>query len=303
MTNSSPNVPGIGLTNVNFAYSGCPPFIRNANLEIPRGSRCLLVGANGAGKTSMLQVVAGKYMVGKEDVLVLGRSPFHDMQLTCSGELSYLGTSWRKDVACAGYGVPLQGDVSAGKMIFGVEGIDPKRRDTLVELLDIDLYQRMNVMSDGQRRRVQICMGLLKPYEVLLMDEITVDLDVVGRLDLLAFFKKECEERGATILYATHIFDGLEDWISHVAYMEDGQFVKSGRFEDILATPESQAVFTDPTKPKKLLNLVENWLRKDFEKGAPEREKRMLTGAEAEQEHVKPNRTPIMPSKHLAYFY
>jgi hypothetical protein len=60
----------------------------------------------------------------------------------------------------------VQGDISAGKMIFGVEGIDPDRRARLVRLLDIDLYQRMNTMSDGQRRRVQICMGLLKPYDV-----------------------------------------------------------------------------------------------------------------------------------------
>ena len=87
-------------------------------------------------------------------------------QLTCSGQLSYLGTSWRKDVAFAGYGVPLQGDISAGKMIFGVEGVDPARRTRLIQLLDIDLYQRLNTMSDGQRRRVQICMGLLLPYEV-----------------------------------------------------------------------------------------------------------------------------------------
>jgi hypothetical protein len=76
-----------------------------------------------------------------------------------------------------------------GKMIFGVEGVDPARRSRLIELLDIDLYQRLTTMSDGQRRRVQICMGLLKPYDVLLMDEITVDMDVVGRLDLLDFFK------------------------------------------------------------------------------------------------------------------
>lgn len=46
------------------------------------------------------------------------------------------------------------------------------------------------------------------PSQVLLLDEITVDLDVVARLRLLDFFRDECEERGATILYATHIFDG-----------------------------------------------------------------------------------------------
>jgi CCR4-NOT complex subunit CAF16 len=60
----------------------------------------------------------------------------------------------------------LQGDITAGKMIFGVEGVDSERRRQLVQLLDIDLYQRLTTMSDGQRRRVQICMGLLKPYDV-----------------------------------------------------------------------------------------------------------------------------------------
>ena len=51
-------------------------------------------------------------------------------------------------------------------MIFGVEGVDPERRERLIELLEIDLEWRLNKVSDGQRRRVQICMGLLKPYEV-----------------------------------------------------------------------------------------------------------------------------------------
>ncbi len=51
-------------------------------------------------------------------------------------------------------------------MIFGVEGVCPARRAQLVELLDIDLYQRITTMSDGQKRRVQIAMGLLKPYQV-----------------------------------------------------------------------------------------------------------------------------------------
>jgi CCR4-NOT complex subunit CAF16 len=64
-------------------------------------------------------------------------------------------------------------------MIFGVDGVDPDRRRQLIQLLDIDLYQRLNTMSDGQRRRVQICMGLLKPYDVsvlLLLQDCTRDM-------------------------------------------------------------------------------------------------------------------------------
>lgn len=59
--------------------------------------------------------------------------------------------------------------------------------------------------------------------QVLLLDEITVDLDVLGRAELMRFLKDECEQRGATVLYATHIFDGLEFWPSHVAYLARGQ--------------------------------------------------------------------------------
>ena len=54
-------------------------------------------------------------------------------------------------------------------MIYGVEGVDPDRRAQLVELLEIDPEWRLNKVSDGQRRRVQICMGLLKPYQVRLV--------------------------------------------------------------------------------------------------------------------------------------
>lgn len=59
--------------------------------------------------------------------------------------------------------------------------------------------------------------------QVLLLDEITVDLDVLGRADLMRFLVQECEQRKATIIYATHIFDGLEFWPTHLAYVARGE--------------------------------------------------------------------------------
>lgn len=47
-------------------------------------------------------------MVGPEAVRILGRPAFHDIQLTSSGQLSYLGQQWRRDIAFAGYNVPIQ---------------------------------------------------------------------------------------------------------------------------------------------------------------------------------------------------
>lgn len=135
------------------------------------------------------------------------------------------------------------------------------------QVLDIDLEWRMHKVSDGQRRRVQICMGLLRPFKVLLLDEITVDLDVVGRADLMNFLKKECEERGACILYATHIFDGLESWPSHLAYVARGRLQF---FKPVADIPELQSMT--------LMRSIEKWLRVEVEEERRKRKERKAKG-------------------------
>ncbi|CAN6469885.1 unnamed protein product [Victoria cruziana] len=248
------------IDNLRFTYPGIDgqpppgarPVIEGFSLTLRAGDRCLLVGSNGAGKTTVLRILGGKHMVEPGMVRVLGRSAFHDTGLTSSGDLCYLGGEWRRDVAFAGFEVSMQMDVSAEKMIFGVSGVDDQRREELIKVLDIDLSWRMHKVSDGQRRRVQICMGLLRPFKVLLLDEITVDLDVLARANILKFLKKECQERGATIIYATHIFDGLEDWPSHIVYIAHGKLQ--------LALP-MEVVKKDSNLS--LMRTVERWLRKE----------------------------------------
>ena len=56
----------------------------------------------------MLKILGGKHMVPKPAVTVLGQPPFHDTDLTASGRLSYLGGNWDRDIAFAGYSIPLQ---------------------------------------------------------------------------------------------------------------------------------------------------------------------------------------------------
>ncbi|GLT89576.1 hypothetical protein SLE2022_075540 [Rubroshorea leprosula] len=246
---------------------GSTPLIDDFSLTLNAGDRCLLVGSNGAGKTTILKILGGKHMVEPHMVRVLGRSAFHDTALTSSGDLCYLGGEWRRDVAFAGFEVPIQMDVSAEKMIFGVAGTDPRRRDELIKVLGVDLSWRMHKVSDGQRRRVQICMGLLKPFKVLLLDEITVDLDVLARADLLNFLRKECEERGATIIYATHIFDGLEEWPSHVIYVAHGKLQ--------LAMPMDKL---KEISNLSLMRTVESWLRKERDEERKRRKERKASG-------------------------
>lgn len=282
------NSSSVRVCGMQFSYDGQTPLFYDFNLDISPGSRCLLVGANGSGKTTLLKILAGKHMVGGRDVVrVLNRSAFHDTQLVCSGDLAYLGGSWSKTVGSAGE-IPLQGDFSAEHMIFGVEGADPVRRERLIDLLDIDLQWRMHKVSDGQRRRVQICMGLLHPFQVLLLDEVTVDLDVVARLDLLDFFKEECDQRGATIVYATHIFDGLEPWATHLAYIQDGELRRAEKLTEVDELKSSA----------NLLSVVESWLRTETKL----EKKRNITHPAHFQNSSSIGSSPFMSSRHMAYY-
>ncbi len=84
-----------------------PPLIRNMSFRLMPGSCCLLLGGNGAGKTTLLKILGGKHMVARDDVQVLGRPPFHDTNLSVSGDLAYVGGNWTRDIAFAGVSVPL----------------------------------------------------------------------------------------------------------------------------------------------------------------------------------------------------
>jgi len=235
-----------------------PLLYNNLNVDIKKGQRVVLVGANGAGKSTLLRLIAGKHMVEPQGaVTVEGRNAFADPP----AGIGYVGGNWSRTVAFAGYDVPYQADVPVGDMVrthlkTSVE-MSQERVDKLVDVLGIDLQWRMHQVSDGQRRRVQILLGLMKPYSLLLLDEVTTDLDVLRRQDLLNFLKEETETRGCTIIYATHIFDGLEDWASSIMMLGlEGTLVHNYAMADIPGRKEMSVGISSP-----LLRIVENWLR------------------------------------------
>ena len=254
---------GVEVRDLDFSYpgidgtplKGTEPLIKNMRLKLRSGTCCLLLGANGAGKTTLLKIMGGKHIVPRGKVLVLGRDAFYDTSLVSSGDLSYIGGNWQRDVAFAGYNIPLAGDFPASKMLDGIKGVDPLRKKRIIEALDVDVEWRMHQVSDGQRRRVQLAWGLMHEFKVLLLDEITVDLDVLGRAELMKFLRQECEERKCTILYATHIFDGLEKFATHVAFVAGGKLQFCKEIDDIPALKSR--------KPGALLKEVEIWLRED----------------------------------------
>jgi CCR4-NOT complex subunit CAF16 len=235
--------PVIEVRDLHFAYRGNPrEVLAGVSLAAWPGRRVLVIGANGAGKTTLLRIIAGKHMVDASRVRVLGLPAFHDP--TLSSRIEFLGGRF-----------PFEVDLRVDEILARQIDVDAGRRDRLIDVLGVDVTWHMHAVSDGQRRRVQLLLGLMRPRAVLLLDEITTDLDLIARQDLLAFLREETVQRGTTILYATHIFDTVDRWATDIIYMAAGKIVVDA---PITALPE--------LADQPLVALVERWLRRDMRK-------------------------------------
>jgi CCR4-NOT complex subunit CAF16 len=173
--------------------------------------------------------------------------------------VTYLGLEWVLNPI-------VRTDIDVPTLLGSVGGdAFPERRDELVRILDVDLAWRMHAVSDGERRRVQLAMGLLRPWRVLLLDEVTVDLDLLSRSNFLAFLRKETETRECTIVYATHILDNLAEWPTHLVHMSLGRVKKSGTMLDMGVKIGEVGMSGN----SRLGELVLAWLQEDLDERGP----------------------------------
>ncbi|KAG9517049.1 ABC transporter domain-containing protein, partial [Aureobasidium melanogenum] len=247
--------PKVDVNNLTFAFPDGSTGLQKVALELPANSRTLLIGANGAGKTTLLRLLSGKRMAPKGTVSIAGIDPFAE---GLEG-VTYLGMEWTLNSIT-------RTDIDVPTLLSSVGGdAYPERRDELVKILDVDLKWRLHAVSDGERRRVQLCMGLIRPWTVLLLDEITVDLDLLSRYNFLQFLKRETESRPCTIVYATHILDNLADWPTHLVHMSLGKVRQWGAMESF----NVQNAQGGRTGNSLLGELVLEWLREDLAERGP----------------------------------
>lgn len=194
-------------------------------------------------------------MAPSGSVSIAGVDPFKD---GLEG-VTYLGVEWVLNPI-------VRTDIDVPTLLSSVGGdYYSDRRDELVSILDIDLGWRMHAVSDGERRRVQLAMGLLRPWTVLLLDEITVDLDLLSRANFLNFLKRETETRPCTIVYATHILDNLAEWPTHLVHMSLGKVKEKGDMGKF----DIQMEQVGRSGNSELGEIVLKWLKEDLAERGP----------------------------------
>ncbi|MGC5615848.1 ABC transporter ATP-binding protein [Georgenia sp. Z1491] len=209
--------------------------VRGIDLTVHRGELFALLGTNGAGKTSTLEVLEGLGRASAGTVRVLDGDPVADrarirprtgVLLQEGGFVSELTVA---DTARSWHGtLP--------------SSIGPEAALSMVEL-DHRADVRVPSLSGGERRRLDLALALMGDPELLFLDEPTAGLDPQSRAVLWDIVRARLAS-GTTVVLTTHYLEEAESLADRIAIMHGGEIVREGTLAQIVADEPERISFT-----------------------------------------------------------
>ncbi|MDO3396229.1 ABC transporter ATP-binding protein [Nocardioides sp. SOB44] len=219
---------------------------------VEEDERWVVLGPNGAGKTTLLQLasaqihpsdgVAGvlEEVLGTVDVFEL--RPRIGLTSAALAERIPRGETVRDLVVSASYAV-------VGRWREDYDQLDHERAESLLrELGALHLADRtFGTLSEGERKRVQICRSLMSDPELLLLDEPAAGLDLGGREDLVATLSMLAydPDSPATVLVSHHV-EEIPPGFTHALLLREGRVVEAGLLDQVLTESALSATFGMP---------------------------------------------------------
>jgi ABC-2 type transport system ATP-binding protein len=220
--------PLLRLTGLTKQYPGVTA-LDDLTLELPTG-RIGLVGANGAGKSTMFRLLLGLAFPTKGRVEVCGI----DVGSDPIGVRSRLGYMPEHDC------LPLDQTAADVVATFGeLSGLPARaarqRASDILDLVGLDeaRFRPIGGFSTGMRQRTKLAQALVGDPELVLLDEPTAGLDPMGREEMLTLVAR-LGSFGISVLMATHLLDDVQQVCDHVVMIDAGRLVVSGGTASLL---------------------------------------------------------------------
>lgn len=223
----------ITFENVSFGYEPGSLVLKDVNARIERGKMTAIIGASGAGKTTLVDLVPRFYDPTEGAILYDGR------------DLRQLKThSLREQIAVVSQATHIFNDTVSANIAYGVADVSTARiREAAAQANALGFVEKMEHgfdtvlgdkgarLSGGQRQRIAIARALLRDPEILILDEATSALDSVS--ERLVQDSLELLMEGRTVIAIAHRLSTIEnaDW---VLVLEDGEVMEQGTYQDLL---------------------------------------------------------------------
>ncbi len=222
------------------------PALLHFNLHVEEGEFCVLSGPNGSGKSTLFHVLCGMLLPSAGSVTIGGYDLFRVPRMVrrITGVVfqspavdKYLSVGENMALYAALYG---RSSKAVG-LAEALEWTDLKNR----------LHQRVNTLSGGLARQLELAKCLLTRPKVLLLDEPTSGLDPASRRNFLEMLKSIQRKRAMTVLMTTHIFAEAEE-AHRVVIMKDGQLLACDTPSHLRSSMGREMVVVVPSNPEAL---------------------------------------------------
>lgn len=235
--------PLLVCEGLSYSYLDRFPALTDVSLQVRRGEKVALLGANGCGKSTLLKVLDGLVFPTSGHYTAFGESVTEDSledEQMSMGFRSRIGFVFQNSDAQV-FSPSVREEIAFGPLQMGMSAAAATERvEEVMAMLDIaDLADRAPFqLSGGQKKRVAIATVLVMNPEVLLFDEPTAALDPRTQQWLTELIV-ELNEAGKTIVLATHDLDVLDSIASRcLIFSEDHRIVREGTPEQVLADRE-----------------------------------------------------------------
>ena len=190
------------------------------NLEVAVGEIFAILGPNGAGKTTTVEILEGYRKRDGGQVSVLGQDP---------GAISRSDRSWRSRIGIVLQSTNDAADLTVRESISHFSHYYPNPRDPEEVIASVGLTEKaeskVGTLSGGQRRRLDVALGIIGRPEILFLDEPTTGFDPEARRSFWELIR-DLKKSGTTILLTTHYLDEAEALADRVAVITDGRIVE-----------------------------------------------------------------------------
>lgn len=226
------------LQGVSFRR-GVQTILEDINWSIHPGEHWGVLGLNGSGKTSLLNIVSGYHFPSNGEVEILGNLFGKTNLPELRKKIGFVSSSLERFSQFFNNETVERVVVSGKFASFGIyeEVVDKdwEKADTLLANFRLSYLKGKSYhqLSEGEKRRVLIARSLMSDPKILILDEPCSGLDILSREQFLESME-EVAKSGCHIIYVTHHIEELVKEISHVLLLKDGKIVSSGLKEEVL---------------------------------------------------------------------
>ena len=223
----------IKISNISKSY-GDIKALDNLSLTIKEGSIFGLLGVNGAGKTTLLSILNGLIKIDTGSIDIFG----FDIQKH-KKEINKISSIIPQHLA-------FYENLTVKENLDFFAKIQNARKEDYEKSIEINsltnlLNQKSSTLSGGQKRRLNIAIGLLNNPKIIYFDEPTVGVDPKSRNEILDSIKSY-KKLGITVIYTSHYMTEIEKICDEVAILENGRLIKQDSLENLLSNKVSNKI-------------------------------------------------------------